>query len=124
MARQEFLHSLVKRAGRGHIAEGKKVVNRLRVHVELAAVVIKLRERPQLRRKLERPFSQTIEERLNSDAVPRHPQPAPTAIPEGEGKHAAKLIEAIEAVFLVEVNDGLGVADCAEMMPAGLEILT
>ena len=59
-----------------------------------------------------------VEERLLARAVARDEERVPPCVPDGEGKHAAKALDAIRAELLVRVDDGLRVRVRVETMSA------
>ena len=55
-------------------------------------------------------------ERLDADPIARQHQPPRRRVPDGEGKHAAELLDAALAPLLVAVDDDLGVGAGAELV--------
>src|SRR5207253_2869445 len=60
-------------------------------------------------------------ERLDADAIAYQQQLSAAAIPESEGEHAAEVVDAVGSVFLVQVEDDLGVAPGPEAVALRLE---
>src|ERR1700756_5351195 len=60
-------------------------------------------------------------ERLDAETVAGGEQHAPAAVPDGKAKHAAQMLYAIAAVFLVQMDYGFGVAVGTVAVSAGLE---
>ena len=60
---------------------------------------------------------------LLPQAVAGQHQPASGCVPDGDREHAAQFLHAGRAVFLVEVDDGLGVAVRLERVALALEFL-
>src|ERR1035438_8872747 len=58
---------------------------------------------------------------LNSETISRRKKHTLAPIPDGKGEHAAQVLDAVAAVFLVKVNDGLGIAARAVAMSSGLK---
>jgi hypothetical protein len=55
-------------------------------------------------------FAVDVVERLDAEAVARDEQLTPRRVPDGEGEHAAQLLDGARAVFFIKMEDGLGVA--------------
>ena len=53
-------------------------------------------------------------QRLDADPVARQQQAPAAAVPQGEGEHAAQVVDAVGAVLLVQVQDDLAVARASE----------
>ena len=51
-----------------------------------------------------------VVERLDAQPVAGDKELLAARVPDGEGEHAAEVLHAVVAVFLVEVDDGFGVA--------------
>ncbi len=63
-----------------------------------------------------------VVQRLLAEAVAGQQQAALAGIPDGKGEHAPKPLEALHALLFVQVNQRLGIAGGAELMPARHEI--
>src|SRR6266849_6200297 len=62
-----------------------------------------------------------VVERLLAEAIPREQQPPLAAVPEGEGEHTPKLLDARRPERLVGLQDDLGVALRPEGVPLRLQ---
>ena len=62
-----------------------------------------------------------VEERFLANPVAGEEGPTAARIPDAEGEHAGKAVDAIVPVFLVEMEDHFGVGVGAEPMAGGLE---
>ena len=63
-----------------------------------------------------------VEERLDPQSVTSQYQSAPRLVPESDGKHAVEVADEVQAIFLVEVDDDLGVATGVKAVPTGLQV--
>ena len=88
-----------------------------RVEVDLAA-----RQRPQLRREAQLVAAVPVVERLDPVAVAREHEAAPPRVPDRDREHPAQPLGEAEPVLLVEVDERLGVAARAELVPGALEL--
>jgi hypothetical protein len=97
-----------------------------RLLVDRALLLRVEQERLDLRPEHEPAVVDSVVERLDPDAVAHEPQPALPFVPQGEGEHAAKPVQALDPPLLVRVHDRLGVrmvrdegvaADPLELLP-------
>src|SRR6516164_6185303 len=63
-----------------------------------------------------------VVEGLDAQPVAGGKEPAPSCIPEREGKHSAQPLHTMTSVFLIEVDDGFRVAPRAIAVSAGLQV--
>src|SRR5581483_4698254 len=108
VARHELAYALVERLLAGEISEGQilREVGRIELRVHRA-----MRENHlDLRAEQERIGREPVIERLNSQTVAGDKQRALFAVPDGKSEHAAQIVNAVAAVLLVEMDDGLRVA--------------
>src|SRR5205807_8909878 len=66
-------------------------------------------------------LGQGVVQGLDAEPVSREHEAPALRIPQGEGEHAAQLVDEVRAVLLVEVDDDLGVAPRGEPVPLRLE---
>ncbi len=64
-----------------------------------------------------------VDEGLFAQAIPGQEDAVLAGVPQGQGEHAPQMLEAVDAVLLVGVDDGLGVRVGLEAMTAVLELL-
>ena len=115
MRRRELMHTAIDRVWIGYIAEGKELLDRLRIEpaIELRAAQQRFQfrseEQPAVREK-------TVIERLFAEPVARQEQRLTPLVRQGEGEHPIEAIEARLAPLLPSVNDDLRVAASAKDM--------
>ena len=63
-----------------------------------------------------------VVERLDADAVAGEQQPPAHGVVQGEAEHAAQVVDHVDPVFLVAVQDHLGIGVAAEAVPFCLEL--
>src|SRR5438270_4089244 len=64
---------------------------------------------------------EVVIERLDSQPVARDEQPPLAPIPDREGEHAAQVLHAIAAIFLIQMNNAFCIAFGAVAMSARLK---
>src|ERR1035441_10871341 len=63
----------------------------------------------------------SVVEGLDAETISRSEKHTLATIPDCKGKHAAQMLDAIAAIFLIEVDDGFGIAVGAIAVSAGLK---
>src|ERR1700722_10017258 len=66
--------------------------------------------------------AELIVERLDAQTIAREEDSLAASVPDGEGEHAAQVLNAVVAVFFVKMDDGFGVATGAVNMSARFEL--
>src|SRR5690606_14721510 len=117
MTRQKLLDALEERVLADRVLEGQILGQRGRIGFYIGE---KRQQRFGLRCEEECVPDDSIVKRLDAEPVPCAEQPP--AIPESEGKHAAQVLYAFEAVTLVRPEDHLRVGAAAEL-PVSSECL-
>ncbi len=77
--------------------------------IDRASLIRILKKCFYLRRERDPSVMNAVIERLDADAVANKPEAARLRIPQRNGKHAAKFLQAIDAPFFKGVQDDLGV---------------
>ena len=93
-----------------------------RIPVQVARDLVQLEQRLELGSEDESTSHVGVIQRLDPQAVSGQEQQAATLVPQREGEHAAELLHATRAVFLVEMGDRLGIGGRVEGVAAGLEL--
>src|ERR1019366_2767788 len=101
MSRHQLPDSREHRLGSGNVTEGQ--IFRQRATVELGR------------------DSGIGEDGLDLETISRSEKHTLATIPDCKGKHAAQMLDAIAAIFLIEVDDGFGIAVGAIAVSAGLK---
>ena len=103
------------RVRRGDRVEGEERLEG--VEVDLAA-----RQRPHLRREAELVADVAVVERLDPVAVAREYEPTPPRVPDRDREHPAQPLGEAGPVVLVEMDERLGVAASAQLVPRALQL--
>ncbi|OPZ08741.1 MAG: hypothetical protein BWZ10_02631 [candidate division BRC1 bacterium ADurb.BinA364] len=118
VGRGQFADVAVDGRGGGDILMRQEIVNRALVHAARDFGIDQ--QRLHLGGEPQGAAGLGVVERLFANAVARQQQPPAARIPDRQGEHAAQLRQAFRALFLVEMNDRLGVAVVGgEAMAAG-----
>src|SRR5437762_2008599 len=120
VTRQQPLHALKQggRSGRSVIREiiGKGLV------VDVWRHRTGREQRFDLRREVERPVGGVhVVQRLHAETIPREEEFLFATVPDREREHPAKLLDSPGAFFLVQMEDGLGIAAGAVAMAASFQ---
>ena len=102
-----------------YVADAEVLIDRQRVDV--ARNARQLEQRLNLAGKGQPVALQGVDQRLLSHAIAGQHKTLATRVPNGQREHAAQLLEAIEAVLLVEMDDCLGIGRRAKSVPASDE---
>ena len=122
VAREQLLDSFDEAERSGHVPEGKVFFQG--GEVQAPRHVAELEDGLHLGGE-EKPTGLAADVQwLFADAVAAQDEPFAVCVPQSESKHPAQPAEEIESLFLVEVNNDLGVRSCAEAVPFGFELLT
>ncbi len=114
MARHQLADAAVDRARIGNIAEGEKLLDRLRV--EPAIDVRMAQQRLELGGEQQQPALIHVIKRLLAEPVTGEEQRLAAAVPQGEGEHPIEAVETAFAPLLPGVDNHLGVRPRAEHM--------
>ena len=115
-------YSLQQRLLSGQVEVGQKSVHGLKVHLPSHLSVCK--QRLDLRTKGKRRVGLAIVERLDSYSIPSQEQRPLVRIPNREGKHSAEMLEALNTMFLVQVDDYLCISSGSKGMASLEQALT
>ncbi len=105
----------------GRIAKGEVVMEGVQIHVPGHRGMAQ--EGLDLGREEEHSSPVPVVERLLPEAIARQEEGGSACVPDGEGEHTAQVVQAPLAAFLVQVQDGLGIASRPEPMTSGLQTL-
>src|SRR2546422_2594122 len=120
MARRQPLDAGEQRCGPGGSAVGKIV--RQRGVIQLRSDRLGREQRLDFRREVERPVIRVhVVQRLLTHTIPGEEELLAATVPDGEGEHPPELVDGPRALFLVQPEDGLGIAASAVAMAAALE---
>src|SRR4051812_44507527 len=108
MCGRKLRDSFEHREGRGDHAQREIFIQCLRIH--LAQARIEREERLKLRGEGDGAVRHMVVERLLAEVIACEQQPLAPRIPECKREHAAKVLEKIVAVLLVQSDDDLAVA--------------
>ncbi len=114
-------HSRDHRAWAGHVREHEERIDRVRV--ELTQLRLDLEQRGQFRGEQQLAVVLVQEQRLLAEAVAREQQAPAALIPDGKGEHALQGVHHRLAVFLIQVNQHLGIGVRCELVPPPPEVL-
>ena len=120
MARRQPLDAGEQRCGSGGGAVGE-IVRQGRV-IQLRSDRLGREQRLDLRREVERSVIRVhVVQRLLPHTIPGEEEFFAATVPDGEGKHPPELVDGPRALFLVQPEDGLGIATSAVVMAASLQ---